>query len=208
LSMPKIVEHRGHIVKTTGDGMLVEFASAVDAARCAVEIQRAMAEKNTNAPQDDRISFASGIHVGDIIIDDNDNLWRRRQYCGSPRRDRGARWCLHFDDAHRQVRGKIDIPFEDIGSQTLKNIAEPMRVWRMRIAGETAICSPRSLPLLDRLNPARFTASHLSPCCRSRDMSGDPEQEYFADGIAEDVLTTLSKVPRADGHRSLFELRI
>ena len=190
---PKIVEHRGHIVKTTGDGMLVEFASAVDAARCAVEIQRGMAEKNTNAPQDDRIKFRIGIHVGDIIIDDNDifgdgvNIAARLEGIAEP-----GGVCIS-DDAHRQVRGKIDIPFEDIGSQTLKNIAEPMRVWRMRIAGETASASPQSASF----GPLKSRPFHGKPSIAVlpfQNMSGDPEQEYFADGIAEDVLTTLSKV--------------
>jgi Adenylate and Guanylate cyclase catalytic domain len=92
---PKIAEHRGHIVKTTGDGMLVEFASAVDAARCAVEIQHSMAEQNADAPQDNCIKFRIGVHVGDIIIDDND-IFGDGVNIAAPRRDRGARRCLHF----------------------------------------------------------------------------------------------------------------
>ncbi len=120
---PKIVEHRGHIVKTTGDGMLVEFASAVDAARCAAEIQRGMAEQNSDAPQDNRIKFRIGVHVGDIISDDNDifgdgvNIAARLEGIAEP-----GGVCIS-DDAHRQIRGKIDIAFEDMGSQTLKNIS-------------------------------------------------------------------------------------
>src|SRR5258705_5575385 len=134
----KITEHRGRIVKTTGDGMLVEFASAVDAARCALEVQRDMAGQNAEVPQDGRIEFRIGIHVGDIIIDDNDifgdgvNIAARLEGIAEP-----GGVCIS-DDAHRQVRGKVDIPFEDMGSQTLKNIAEPMRVWRMSISGESA----------------------------------------------------------------------
>src|SRR5229473_3601765 len=130
---PTIAEHRGRIVKTTGDGMLVEFASAVDAARCAIKIQRSMAEQNADAPQDNRIKFRMGVHVGDIIIDDNDifgdgvNIAARLEGIAEP-----GGVCIS-DDAHRQIRGKVDIAFEDMGSQTLKNIAEPMRVWRMRI---------------------------------------------------------------------------
>src|SRR6478752_9903615 len=130
---PKIVEHRGRIVKTTGDGMLVEFASAVDAARCAVEIQRDMAAQNGDVPQDTRIEFRIGIHVGDIIIDDNDifgdgvNIAARLEGIAEP-----GGVCIS-DDTHRQIRGKVDIAFDDMGSQSLKNIAEPMRAWRMQI---------------------------------------------------------------------------
>ena len=125
---PKITAHRGRIVKTTGDGVLVEFASAVDAARCAVEMQHGMAEKNANVSQSNRIKFRVGIHVGDIIIDGDDifgdgvNIAARLEGIAEP-----GGVCIS-DDAHRQIRGKVDIRFEDMGSQTLKNIAEPMRV--------------------------------------------------------------------------------
>src|SRR5213596_1461354 len=122
---PAIASHRGRIVKTTGDGMLVEFASAVDAVRCAVKVQRSMAEQNTGVPQDVRIEFRIGIHVGDIIIDDNDifgdgvNIAARLEGIAEP-----GGICIS-DDAHRQVRGKIDVVFEEMGPQNLKNIAEP-----------------------------------------------------------------------------------
>src|ERR1700726_3614668 len=134
---PGIATHRGRIVKTTGDGMLVEFASAVDAARCAVEVQQEMAEQNTGVPPELKIEFRIGIHVGDIIIDDNDifgdgvNIAARLEGIAEP-----GGVCVS-DDAHRQIRGKIDIAFDDIGEQTLKNIAEPMRAWRVRL-GEAA----------------------------------------------------------------------
>src|SRR5256885_2878286 len=124
---PKIVEHRGHIVKTTGDGMLVQFASAVDAARWAAEIQRGMAEQNSDAPQDNRIKFRIGVHVGDIIFDDNDifgdgvNIAARLEGIAEP-----GGVCVS-DDAYRQVRGKGEIACGDIGPQFLQNIGEPMR---------------------------------------------------------------------------------
>jgi adenylate cyclase len=190
---PKIAQHRGHIVKTTGDGLLVEFASAVDAVRCAAEIQRDMAGQNADTAEDNRIKFRIGVHVGDIIIDDNDifgdgvNIAARLEGIA----DAGG-VCIS-DDAHRQVRGKMDIPFEDMGSQTLKNIAEPMRVWRMRISGEAVPASRQSAPfgpLQSRPIPGKPSIAVLP----FQNMSGDPEQEYFADGIAEDVLTTLSKI--------------
>jgi len=129
---PCIAAHRGRIVKTTGDGMLVEFASAVDAARCAVEVQRGMATQNADVPQDVRIEFRIGMHVGDIIIDDNDifgdgvNIAARLEGIADP----GG--VVISDDAQRQIRGKVDIAFDDMGPQALKNIAEPMRAWRTR----------------------------------------------------------------------------
>ena len=143
---PAISDHRGRIVKTTGDGLLVEFASAVDAARCAVEVQRAMAEQNADVPRDLRIEFRIGIHVGDIIIDDDDifgdgvNIAARLEGMAEP-----GGICIS-DDAHRQIRGKVDIDFDDLGPQTLKNIAEPMRVWRVRVGGEPASAPPRKPP--------------------------------------------------------------
>src|SRR5215217_950674 len=117
---PAIASHRGRIVKTTGDGMLVEFASAVDAARCSVEVQRAMAAQNIDIPQDVRIEYRIGIHVGDIIIDDNDifgdgvNISARLEGIAEP-----SGVCMS-DDAYRQVRGKVEIACDDLGLQTLK----------------------------------------------------------------------------------------
>jgi adenylate cyclase len=117
---PTIAKHRGRIVKTTGDGMLVEFASAVDAARCALEVQRSMVEQNAAAPQDQRIEFRIGIHVGDIIIDENDifgdgvNIAARLEGIAEP-----GGVCIS-DDAQRQIRGKVDIAFEDMGPQNLR----------------------------------------------------------------------------------------
>jgi adenylate cyclase len=124
---PAVAEHRGRIVKTTGDGLLVEFASAVDAARCALEIQHSMARENTDVQQKQRIEFRIGIHLGDIIIDDNDifgdgvNIAARLEGIAEP-----GGVCIS-DDTRRQIRGKLDIAFDDMGPQNLKNITEPMR---------------------------------------------------------------------------------
>src|SRR5216684_4160128 len=189
---PAIAAHRGHIVKTTGDGMLVEFASAVDAVRNAVEIQRSMAEQNTAVPQDQRIEFRIGIHVGDIILDDNDifgdgvNIAARLEGIAEP-----GGVCMS-DDAYRQVRGKVEIACDDMGQQSLKNIAEPMRAWRVRLTGQApsavksglAMSQPQVLPPPDKPSIAVLPFQN---------MSGDPEQEYFADGIVEDIITTLSR---------------
>ena len=189
---PAIASHRGRIVKTTGDGMLVEFASAVDAVRSSAQVQRGMAEQNAALPQDHRIEFRIGIHVGDIIIDDNDifgdgvNIAARLEGIAEP-----GGICIS-DDAQRQVRGKVDIAFEDMGSQTLKNIAEPMRTWRVRISGEPASLiptgssfkQPHALALPDKPSIAVLPFQN---------MSGDPQQEYFADGMVEDIITALSR---------------
>src|SRR6266513_2301939 len=146
---PKITEHRGRIVKTTGDGMLVEFASVVDALRCAVEIQRGMAERNAEVPQDKRIEFRMGINVGDIIIDRDDifgegvNVAARLEGLAEP-----GGICIS-EDAHRQVRGKLEFSSEDIGEQKLKNITEPVRAYRLRSDGAAAIERP-NLPLPDK----------------------------------------------------------
>jgi adenylate cyclase len=185
---PTIAKHRGRIVKTTGDGMLVEFASAVDAARCAVEVQRGMNEQNIDLPQDKRIEFRIGIHLGDIIIDDSDifgdgvNIAARLEGIAEP-----GGVCIS-DDAYRQVRGKIEIAFDDLGPQILKNIAEPMRAWGAQLDGSAArakLASPVSqLALPDKLSIAVLPFQN---------MSGDPEQEYFADGMVEEIITALSR---------------
>jgi class 3 adenylate cyclase len=145
---PKVSDHRGRIVKNTGDGALVEFASVVDAVRCADEIQRGVAEQNTDVPQDKRIEYRIGIHVGDIIIEDDDifgdgvNIAVRLEGIAEP----GG--ISISDDAHRQIRGKVDVTFEDTGSQSLKNIAEPMRVWRVP-NGRIVLAVPSRLPVDD-----------------------------------------------------------
>ena len=164
---PAIASHRGRIVKTTGDGMLVEFASAVDAARCSVEVQRAMAAQNADVPQDVRIEFRIGIHVGDIIIDDNDifgdgvNIAARLEGIAEP-----GGVCIS-DDAYRQIRGKVEIGWDDLGPQTLKNIAEPMRAWRVQLGGQGA-ASRNRVRLRARLWCSRFPTSRPSRSCLSR----------------------------------------
>jgi TolB-like protein/class 3 adenylate cyclase/tetratricopeptide (TPR) repeat protein len=190
---PAITVHRGRIVKTTGDGMLVEFASAVDAARCAVEIQRGMARQNTDVPQDQRMEFRIGIHLGDIIIDDNDifgdgvNIAARLEGIAEP-----GGVCIS-DDAHRQIRGKVDIAFDDMGSQSLKNIADPMRAWRGRIADEAASAvQSGSSPVEQALALPDKPSIAVLPF---ENMSGDPEQEYFADGMVEEITTAIARLP-------------
>ena len=190
---PSIAEHRGRIVKTTGDGVLVEFASAVDAARCAAAVQRGMADQNVNVAQHKRIEFRIGIHVGDIIIDDNDifgdgvNIAARLEGIAEP-----GGVCIS-DDAYRQIRGKVDVFFDDMGLQNLKNIVEPMRAWRIRLdlhpasdaAAKPSIKTFRTLALPNKPSIAVLPFQN---------MSGDPEQEYFVDGMVEDIITALSRI--------------
>jgi adenylate cyclase len=179
---PKIAEHHGRIVKTTGDGALVEFGSAVDAVRCAMEIQRAMAEHNAAIAEDRRIEFRIGINVGDIIIDEGDiygdgvNIAARVETLASP----GA-ICLS-DNAYQQIKGKLAVDVSDMGDQQLKNIAQPIRVYGVRF--ESAPARP-ALALPDRPSIAVLSFQN---------MSGDPEQEYFADGMVEDIITGLSRI--------------
>jgi TolB-like protein/class 3 adenylate cyclase len=189
---PKIAEHRGRIVKTTGDGMLVEFASAVDAVRCAVEVQRGMANGNIDVPETKRIEFRIGIHVGDIIIDDGDifgdgvNIAARLEGIADP-----GGICIS-DDAHRQIRGKTEIVYDDMGHQSLKNISEPMRAWRARPGSENA-----AMPSRPADPPATALALPDKPSIAVlpfTNMSGDAEQEYFADGTVEDIITALSRM--------------
>jgi adenylate cyclase len=190
---PAITTHRGRIVKTTGDGMLVEFASAVDAVRCAVEVQRGMAVHSADVAQDLRIEFRVGIHVGDIIIDEDDifgdgvNVAARLEGIAEP-----GGVCIS-DDAQRQIRGKVDIVFDDMGPQSLKNIAEPMRTWRCRIDANSSSATPMK-PAVGVAQPLALPDKPSIAVLPFQNMSGDPEQEYFVDGIAEDVLTTLSKI--------------
>jgi TolB-like protein/class 3 adenylate cyclase/tetratricopeptide (TPR) repeat protein len=193
LADPKISEHRGKVVKHTGDGVLAEFGSAVDAVRCAIEVQRGMAEQNATMPQVKRIEFRIGIHVGDIIVDDNDifgdgvNIAARLEGIAEP-----GGVCIS-DDAQRQVRGKVDFAFEDMGPQNLKNIVEPMRAWRLRMNASASAAAPIEPPF-ESTQALAFPDKPSIAVLPFQNMSGDLEQEYFADGIAEDVLTTLSKI--------------
>ena len=186
---PKITEHRGRIVKTTGDGALVEFASVVDAVRCAVEIQREMAERNADVPADRRIDFRIGINLGDIISDDNDiygdgvNVAARLEALAEP-----GGICVSRV-VRDQVRDKLDFTFDDQGDQQVKNIARPVRVYLIRPgeSSQTGIAGApdkASLPLPEKPSIAVLPFQNLS---------GDAEQEYFADGIVEDIITALSR---------------
>ncbi|HVO91228.1 MAG TPA: adenylate/guanylate cyclase domain-containing protein [Terriglobales bacterium] len=189
---PKITEHRGHIVKTTGDGMLVEFISVVDAVRCAVDIQRGMAERNVEIPADRRIEFRIGINVGDIISDENDiygdgvNVAARLETLAEP----GG--ILVSRNVHDQVRDKLSFGFEDLGEQSVKNIARPIGVHRVSLVESAAEATVKSMAAAKpKLAASQRPSIAVLPFAN---MSGDPEQEYFADGISEDIITGLSKL--------------
>ncbi|MBR1266236.1 adenylate/guanylate cyclase domain-containing protein [Bradyrhizobium sp. AUGA SZCCT0222] len=185
---PKIAEHHGRVVKNTGDGAIAEFASVVDAVRCADEIQRGMAEQNIDVPHGKQIELRIGIHVGDIIIEENDifgdgvNIAVRLEGTAEP----GG--ISISDDARRQIRGKVDVSFEDLGSQSLKNIAEPMRVWRVPY-GRTVPAVPNRWPVDETLALPNKPSIAVLPFTN---LSSDPEQEYFADGMVDDIITALS----------------
>jgi TolB-like protein/Flp pilus assembly protein TadD len=180
---PKIAEHGGRVVKNTGDGLLAEFGSVVEAVRCAVDIQRGMRERNTGVPPEKRIEFRIGINLGDIISDRGDiygdgvNVAARLQIIADP-----GGICVS-EDAHRQVRGKLDVGFEDTGEQQLKNIDHAVRVYRLR-RGDTSSGSRTALPVPDKPSIAVLPFQNFS---------GDPEQEYFADGMVEDITMALSR---------------
>ncbi len=187
-----ITSHRGRIVKTTGDGILVEFASAVDATQCAVDIQRRVAIANANETSASRLDWRIGIHVGDIIIDDGDifgdgvNIAARLEGLAEV-----GGICLS-DDTHRQVRGKVDVGADDLGPLSLKNIAEPMRAWRVRLDDSASPPSPTKAPA-ERSPPLALPDKPSIAVLPFQNMSGDPEQDYFADGMVEDIITALSR---------------
>jgi len=189
---PKITEYRGRIVKTTGDGMLVEFVSVVDAVRCAVDIQRNMVERNAEVPTERRIQFRVGINVGDIISDNDDiygdgvNVAARLETLADPGGIDVSR------TVHDQVRDKLNFSFEDLGEQIVKNIARPIGVHRIDLSADTG---PGVVTSTGAVLKPEFASSRPSIAVLPfANMSGDPEQEYFADGISEDIITGLSKL--------------
>jgi adenylate cyclase len=175
-------EYRGRIVKTTGDGALVEFASAVDAVRCAVEVQRAMADRNAPLPDTTRIEFRIGINVGDIVSDEGDifgdgvNIAARLEGFSEP-----GGICVS-SRVQEDVEGKLEISFEDAGEQQLKNISRPVRVFRVRLGKSTI-----SAAMPSRKRPSIAVLPF-------QNMSGDPEQDYFADGMVDEIITGLSRI--------------
>jgi adenylate cyclase len=180
---PTIAKHRGRIVKTTGDGFLAEFASVVDAVRCAVEMQSGMAERNAAESGETRLEFRIGINVGDVVEQDGDifgdgvNIAARLEAIAEP-----GGICVS-ERVREDVSGRIGQPFEDIGEQSLKNIPRPVRAFRLRPAVAATAAATPSLPEKPSIAVLPF-----------QNMSGDQEQDYFGDGIAEDIITALSRL--------------
>jgi adenylate cyclase len=185
---PKIAQYGGRIVKTTGDGILVEFSSVIDAVQCAVEIQRAMPSRNSQVGDNQRIRYRIGINLGDIIIDGEDILGDGVNIAARLEGLSEADGLCVSDLVYQNVRGKLDLAFEDLGERKLKNIDRELRVCRWSEgAGRSdsaPISPPSGLPLPDKPSLAVLPFTN---------MSGDPEQEHFADGITEDIITELSK---------------
>jgi adenylate cyclase len=183
---PKIAEHRGRIVKTTGDGLLVEFASVVDAVRCAVEVQQAMPERNTDAAANNRIELRIGINLGDVIVEGDDLYGDGVNIAARIEALADAGGVFVSNTVHDHVRDRLPFVFEDLGEQQVKNIARPVRVYRVRDTGVAAKSHLAPvLPLPDKPSIAILPFAN---------MSGDPEQEYFADGMVEEIITALSQI--------------
>ena len=183
---PTIAVHNGRLVKRTGDGSLIEFRSVVDAVRCAIEVQNGMVERNAGLPPERRIEFRVGIHLGDVVeesdgdlMGDGVNIAARLEGIAEP-----SGICLS-NAAFEQVRDKLKEEFVDLGEQSLKNIARPVRVYRVTLNRNAGKTEP-SLALPDKPSIAVLPFNN---------MSGDPSQEFFADGIAEDITTLLSRLP-------------
>jgi adenylate cyclase len=196
---PMVAEHKGRIVKTTGDGLLIEFPSVVEAVACAMTVQSGMGSRNAATPEDRRIEFRIGINSGDIIVEDGDihgdgvNIAARLEGVAEP-----GGICVSAI-VHDQVRDRLDCVFEDLGEQSLKNIVRPVRVYRIGPeigprafrplsgvdATGTAAVQPAALPLPDKPSIAVLPFQN---------MSGDPEQEYFVDGMVEEIITALSRI--------------
>src|SRR5215831_15504222 len=187
---PAIAAHHGRIVKRTGDGSIIEFRSVVDAVRCAIEVQNGLIERNSGVPEHRRILFRVGIHVGDVVEEEDGdlmgdavNIAARLEGVAEP----GA-ICLS-EDAYRHVKSRLELAISDLGETRLKNIAEPMHIYSLQVGGATAAKATASTGTAPGLSLPDKPSIAVLPF---QNMSGDPEQEYFADGTVEDIITALS----------------
>ena len=182
--------HHGRVVKRTGDGLLVEFRSVVDAVRCAIEVQHGTIERNVGVPPERRIEFRVGVHLGDVVeeadgdlMGDGVNIAARLEGIAKP----GA-ICLS-EDAYRQVKGRLDLVGHDLGPTQLKNIAEPIRVYSLDV-GAPAQAKPVLAPAPEIPVPPRLSIVVLP----FTNLGGDPEQQHFVDGVTESLTTDLSRI--------------
>jgi adenylate cyclase len=195
---PTIAVHNGRVVKRTGDGAIVEFRSVVDAVRCAIEIQNAMVERNAGVPEERRIEFRIGVHLGDVVeeadgdlMGDGVNIAARLEGVAQP-----GSICLS-EDAYRQVKSRLDLKVSDLGATALKNIAEPVRLYSLQVGlpAQAKPTDPFDVKFASVPAPATLPTQSIA-VLPFANMSGDAEQEYFADGISEDIITALSKLPQ------------
>jgi class 3 adenylate cyclase len=196
---PTIAVHNGRVVKRTGDGSLIEFRSVVDAVRCAIEVQNGMVERNAGLPPERRIEFRVGIHLGDVVeetdgdlMGDGVNIAARLEGICEP-----GSICLS-EQAYWQVKARLDLAINDRGAVQLKNIADPVRVYSLQV-GVPARAKPAA-PAENRTSAEPSTLPHIPDkpsiaVLAFNNMSGDAEQEYFSDGISEDIITDLSRLP-------------
>jgi len=197
---PLVAEHGGRIVKTTGDGVLIEFGSVVGAVECALALQQLAAERNAGIDGERRMEWRIGVHLGDVLVDGDDilgdgiNIAARLEGIAEP-----GGICIS-EDAFRQVRGKVAAAFADIGEQSLKNITTPLRVYRIGApaAPEQSAAPPRALPLPDKPSIAVLPFAN---------MSGDPEQEYFVDGMVEEIILSRRPFPLYPARALLAEIQ-
>ena len=193
---PTFAVHNGRVVKRTGDGAIVEFRSVVDAVRCASEIQNSMIERNAGLPPERRIEFRIGIHLGDVVeesdgdlVGDGVNIAARLEGVAEP----GA-ICLS-EDAYRQVKSQLDLAISDLGETKLKNIADPIRVYSLQFGGVVTAKATSSIGTTTPAVPALSLPDKPSIAALPfQNMSGDPEQEYFADGMVEDIVELASEI--------------
>ena len=182
---PTIAVHHGRVVKRTGDGSIIEFRSVVDAVRCAIEVQNGMVERNAGLPPERRIEFRMGIHLGDVVeesdgdlMGDGVNIAARLEGIAKP-----GSICLS-EDAYRQVKSRLDLAVSDLGPTQLRNIAEPVRVYSLEVGKPAQAKSPSAS------TPPRLSIVVLP----FANLGGDPEQQYFADGVTESLTTDLSRI--------------
>src|SRR6516164_5799781 len=186
---PLIAEQGGRIVKTTGDGALIEFGAVVGAVQCAIALQKLMVERNAGIPGERRMDLRIGVHLGDILVEREDiigdgvNIAARLESIAEPR---GI--CIS-EDAFRQVRGKVDAEFDDIGEQSLKNITRPLRVFVAQIGGEAAKAPASETPVLPLPDKPSLVVLPF------QNLTGDAEQEYFVDGMVEEITTAIARLP-------------
>ncbi|ANY84003.1 guanylyl cyclase (plasmid) [Microvirga ossetica] len=194
---PIIAVHNGRVVKRTGDGTLIEFRSVVDAVRCAIEVQTGMVERNAGLPPERRIEFRVGIHLGDVVeesdgdlMGDGVNIAARLEGIAKP----GTIYLS--EDAYRQVKARLDLTVSDLGQTQLKNIAEPIRVYSLQVgdAAPTKPAIPGGTNAPEEPSPSPVPEKPSIAVLAFNNMSGDAEQEYFSDGISEDIITDLSRL--------------